>query len=448
MNILIPIISGSEVRQFFFSGIVNELLKENEVFTILKNNDSKIKKKINEYSPEIQILPYPKPYNKKSLLSYVRFILDFHHDSISNRWKYSSDKKKFVLKDFFLKTISLILKIKIICNFLLKFERKLFFFQNDKDYLSLLKKNKIDLIVLNVTRILINPKLLISALQLKIPVKVLYHSNKEVDAQIRISYPYFQIGVWNNRMKKKLVEKFNIDPMKIFVTGCSHFSYLKVSQKIEKSEFDKLFKIDSENQFVVFYSSAGLIIENEFLIIDLLKKNLMKISSNFKIIIRKNPMDNTNSLEKKFLNDKNIFINVPKWEFDYINGINYANYEDLIEYRSILYYSNICVNIPSTVSLDCAILKKPVINLCFDIDNMNVLNNNKKIIGFWNAPFYKSFHNMDFIFPSFNEKELSDNLYLLFNNSSKFDDYEKLIKKILSYQPSNMNSKSVNFILN
>ena len=159
-------------------------------------------------------------------------------------------------------------------------------------------------------------------------------------------------------------------------------------------------------------------------------------------------MDNTNSLEKKFLNDKNIFINVPKWEFDYINGINYANYEDLIEYRSILYYSNICVNIPSTVSLDCAILKKPVINLCFDIDNMNVLNNNKKIIGFWNAPFYKSFHNMDFIFPSFNEKELSDNLYLLFNNSSKFDDYEKLIKKILSYQPSNMNSKSVNFILN
>ena len=326
----------------------------------------------------------------------------------------------------------------------------MFLSQDCSEVKSYLKDNDINLIIMNIARILIEPELLIAAYQLNIPVKIIYHSNKEINAQNRISYPYDSFAVWNDSMKNDLVPQISsIDSCKIDIVGNTHFTSLNNPDNImKKDEFEKKFNLNL-NDMVILYTAAGVIVKNECLIVEYISKLLEKRGKKFKIIVRQNPMDTTNSWQEYFENNTNVFIQKPKWYMNNKVGLNYTLSDDLIEYTSLLSYSDLCINIPSTVTLECAIKKLPVLNICFDFDGVEVSTNDGKILTFWDAPFYKDFHKYDFINPVFNLDELDSKVLGLCSKKAKkdFSDYDNCKKDILSFDLNEIRQKTKRFIL-
>jgi hypothetical protein len=201
-----------------------------------------------------------------------------------------------------------------------------------------------------------------------------------------------------------------------------------------------------DNSLVILYTASGTIVRNEVFIVDYIAAILDKTSRNYKIIVRKNPMDTTDNWNSYFSNNNKICIQNPKWVMDDIIGLNYTKSNDLSEFKTLLKYISFCINIPSTITLECAIMKKPVINICFQFPDVNVVTNAGKIVEFWEAPFYKPYHGLDFVLPTFNLDQLKEQIYVCIQDSQNFKDYDFCVKKQLGQEIGNVNKKILEFI--
>ena len=448
MRILFPIISGSEIRQIFLSGVARRLLDdENVVYTIVKYDQPDLIQELHSIEPRVIILPFISHKTDGSLLSYVRTCLDFNYDQHHERWRYSPPSKMSLLKKVAIQLVSLFIEIPLLKNFLQRFEYNLMMKFDVSGLKSLFKRNKVDKVIVNNARFLNYPELLVACLQLKIPVAVLYHSNKEVFAQPRIGYPYNKYGVWNSDMNEKLLINNPEIKGKSAIVGNTHFAYLKDETYVLSKEvfFDK-YKIRSENSFIVLYTAAGLIIKNEFLIVKCISDILKEAGMDYKIIVRRNPMDTTNIWDEHFHDSNDVIIQHPLWVMDQKLGMNYTLKKDLIDYSSLLKYMTCCINIPSTVTIEAAIVHKPVINICYNFPGVTVSTNKGQLTDFWLAPFYQTFHSYDFVKGCFSIENLIETIMDMARNGHVYKDFERCTSEFLGFPIDELVDKSVAFI--
>lgn len=448
MNVLIPIFSGSEYRQFYLSGIASEIVnKGNNVYVMVKDNDETLIDELTHLDNRFCLINYYNKDIKPSLYTRLQRFLRIDYQNKFKRWNYTENIPKKKLKE----------KIEIVLTKLLNntTRRALIKISNflaknvNVDTLSeKLSYHKIERIVMNTARTEFTFSLLVSAYQLKIPVLVLYHTFKEVFAQNRIMYPYHKIGVWNNEMKQIIFERNNLIDLNVEIIGNTHFTYLFSNQEIlDLKTFKSLFGVPEICELLILYTAAGTIIENEFLIVEKIEK-LLKSSGcrNYYIIVRKNPMDTSNNWENFFSKTKNVFIQVPKWVMDTEKQLNYTLKNDLIEYKSLLSYSDLIINIPSTVTIEAAIKRKPVINIAYNFPNVINKTNSRELKEFWLADYYKIFQNFDFVFPVFSEESLKDTIDKLNEiKNKKFNDFKICVNN--TSQEDSLNN-SIEFILN
>ena len=126
MNILFPIIKGSEVRQFYHSGVIDFLMQENNNIYIYSDDLAIVEKEIRNDSKEIGFLTglsYNLP--SKNRLSYYKLLLDNNFDYNNPRWKYKEEKSICGFKRLFLRFSNLLLNIESIRSFLEEKERSL-----------------------------------------------------------------------------------------------------------------------------------------------------------------------------------------------------------------------------------------------------------------------------------------------------------------------------------
>jgi hypothetical protein len=448
MNILIPVITGSEIRQFFLSSIASNLInKENRVFTITKYNNIQIREELILCDERIKILPYIVEPIDGTKFSYLRFLLDEVYDIKNIRWRYSSKSKHNKIKKLLIIFFDFLFKLPYIFKLVSFIERRWMTQINVNKMENLLSENSIDKVIVSNARFLYYPELLIACDKKNIPVEVVYHSNKEIYAQPRINYNYNKYGLWNEQMLAHFVQKNPLFKNVSEVIGNSHFTYLLNNDfLIPINEFKQEFNIQKDD-VLILYTAAGVIVQNENFIVDWISDFMKNKKIQYKIIVRKNPMDSTTKWDDYFIENNNVVIQTPKWVNDSVNGINFTKQDDLIEYNSLLSYASFCINIPSTVTIECAIKKKPVINIAFDFPNVKVETNNKKITQFWDAPFYREYHDFDFVLPAFSIKQLGVQIDKCINQSLQYNDYEKSIIQILGLNFDNTTKIIENFIL-
>lgn len=448
MNILLPVLSGSEVRQFFLSGIASQLLESgHNIFTIVKYDNSQLTREIISIENRTRVLPHLQQQINGSGFAYLRTALDYWHDSVYDRWRYSPKvnlpTSRFIIYNTFKYLLGISLFNKLACRLEKKWMKG---FKVDK-VSKLLSDNQINKVVVSNARFLYYPELLIACMKQNIPVDVVYHSNKELHAQPRLSYDYNRFGLWNKEMQSQFIEKYPKLKSKHEVIGNSHFTYLTDgSNLLSQTDFLTKFKIPDQKSIVVLYTAAGIIVKNECLIVDWIANFLTNKKLSFKIIVRRNPMDTTDAWEDFFRNRSDVIIQHPKWVMDNELGLNYTLRSDLIEYTSLLTYMSFCINIPSTVTLEAAIAKKPVINICFDFPGVEVSTNEGRIKEFWDAPFYKVYHKQDFVLPAFDMNQLSGNLVKLTSKLYTFKDYQQCVWSVLDENETGTNSRIINFI--
>jgi len=397
MRLLIPIIHGSEIRQFLFSGFIEEAKNKGYqvVFVHPKKLDI-INAEIEKYDNSLIILKNPASFNLKSntIFSYIKYILDLKNDN-TNLFIQKNNNRKEYFKSLMLKSLNLLLEIKFIQKSLIAIESWLAKRIFSEEWVMFLKENKIEEVIINIPNIAL--ALNLSAQKLKIPINIYFHSNKDVTIN-RSIFKVKKYGVWDSTMKlnvKKNILNYDKDS-KIEIIGNLHHSYLRsLKNVLPKKEFDSMFNITAEQLIILYTAAAPWIVKNEFeYVLDLQNYLLQANILNYKIIVRVNPMDNTGIWNKYDSNQ--VIINKPKWYWNECQNVNFTLYEDLKIYASLLHYSSICVNLPSSVTLEASIKNTPILNICYNHKNVIFYNSNS-ISKLWNSSFYKEIRKQVFV---------------------------------------------------
>ena len=447
MNILFVFTLGSEVRQFIHSGVISSIIDNKHNVFISAKNVPELRNEIIRCEPRAIMADFYEVMPKRSFLTYYQELLNQVFDKSQKTWRYVEEKerKKRVLVEH-----SVLIFNRLGAYGILKWVESFLFKVRKRDsWCKLLIKYKIDRIAVNVPGSALLP--LMAAFKLKVERVLLYHTNKDVEAQSRIIVPFNKIGLWNEEMKEAFLIKYRRPAnTHLEVIGNSHFCYLGNQDiLLNEMEFRTRFNLKTSQRIILYTAAAPWVIKNEQAFVALIRQAIRELQvGDYKIIIRKNPMDYTDNWDT--LKCEDLEINNPKWFWDKAQNINFTLKEDLEEYFSLLYYSDLCVNIPSSVTIEAAIMQLPVINLCFDQPGVDVINNGK-VVDFWNASFNKAVKNNRIVYPAFSYTELVNCMRIILNKN-EIDSLEyarkQFLGQILHYPVDELKDRSVSFILN
>lgn len=444
-NILFLFNQGSEIRQFIYSGVISKLLEEKyNIFISLRVNNNETKKLFNE---KINIIDFYKT-GTPFYFNLIKEVLNKIGEQVTS-WKYVNSEVKFKSKinKIVYKALFYILYNLAKFSFI---QKKLINFQNSfykkitfSKWINLLQDNKIDEVIVTVPNT--NFDLLLSSQKLKIPVKLIFHTNKDIFTLGKIYYPYEKVSVWNAKMKSDFL-RFNntFKEKQVDIVGCSHFSYLSSNQNKKNINIYKEFNIDSNKKIILYISAAPFVIQNEYENIKFIEKILKKLSiDNYKIIIKTNPMDDTNYWNN-FINE-NIYIYNSRWRWDKQESFNYPHLDELNIFKKLLKISKCCIGLPSTVSIETAITNVANLNICFSYGNIKSIYS--EISDMWFAPFYENTRKNEGAIPIFSEKDLLYYLKEIFLNKLDIKiNQKKYLKSEITFETSELMEKTVNFI--
>lgn len=378
MKFLIPITYGSELRQFYHSGLVELLIKhDHEIFALVKDMESGIELEINT---KVKILKFPKDNHLGYFFNIVHQALNYSNKS-SFQFDPLIQKKGF--KGFFYNVAVNLFSILAKNNFLKKniqiLESKLAINQSKKEWIELLKTLHIDIILHNVPNI--NLACIASSKKLKIRNYLIFHTNKDLQSIERLILPFDKYGVWSHHMKKNLNTKFNIPVEKIEIVGNLHLSFLMKDHYSEEKEFH------SKPHFL--YICGALNISNEELIL----RKVIQIferafDNNYTLTVRKNPMEIRDVWEK--YESKQVTIHTPDWYYNRKRNYNFARKKDLSEFKNQLEQADAVIGFPSSVIMEANISGKDFLNLLIDDDQIMITNTNSSPSVLWNNVLYDS----------------------------------------------------------
>ena len=396
-NCLILMPFGSEVRQFGHSGMITNLIDSGwNIVVAAKIIDEDLK---NQLDKRIRFIPLIQERLPKKYLR-LQELLDLSYQIIESRkgkkkWRYVPEKKPNpsgkIKKSLFFLAAYLISRLPLIYNRLGVYEHHL-----EMNYVSpvwekMLRDMQIDIVIVNVPRSDVLRNVLIAAKQIGIPSLLLYHTSKDITVNGRINYEFNAIGVWNEWMKSELSQKNqNLNPQHIYISGCAHFDCVGRSDiLLPENDFRKLLGARHDTRLVLFPASAPWVVPDEARYVNLVARAIEtgSLPKNIQIVVRTNPMDSSSYFENQYIKNDLIIVQKANWRWESKQNWAFQRYEDMVFYNSLLHYSTICIGIPSTVTIECAISHLPVVNIGFDLPGAKPLPGS--IRAFWDSEFYR-----------------------------------------------------------
>jgi len=455
-NVLILMISGSEVRQFGHSGMISKLL-DNGVGVIVAARfvDQDLR---DQFDPRVECLPL---INEQLSPMYHRlqFALDRVHEIMENTRGKSKwiDEVKKPNKTIRRKVNSFLFELfaQIISRFdglykhLLLLEMRFEKREKPQKWIEFFQHWKIDAIIVSTPRSEMLQPALIAARQLGKARLLFFHSIKDISAKGRLVHPFSSIGVWNQWMKNELLRQNPfIESSSIHITGCSHFDCVEIHDLLLSEEaFRKKIGAKPNSKLLLYPAAVQWVLPDQGRYIWNVVKaiNEGKLPENIQIIIRTNPMDNTDYFSDNFNNCSYVLVAKSNWRAEKDAGWNFQRRDDLVMYNSLLHYSTLCFGIPSTVTVECAISKLPVINIGFDLSDPRPPRSMKS---FWKAEFYQEEVRHGIATLCENEADLISQIKtkLLSGNQLTTADYSSYFSDFLGVPPHESVSKYVDLI--
>lgn len=385
-TVLFNLFNGFNIRYLLSSGIIPELQKKNVKIFISSYNNEEVKKNFKNLN-NIFFVQLDKKlderYKSKKFISFldrIRYYIhggkfktpNLHFDIYKSDYLKSATIFKY-FKFFILKNcIKILNKSKIL--------RKcfLYFFENFyPNYYDEVFKNKIDLVICTSQGTFQNDDFVLRAAK----------KNKSKTLAIILSwdnsttrgYPGCTTDctiAWTNIMKKELVELSDLNKEKIKVFGSAQFDNYFKKTKISKKNFLKNYKI-KKNKKIIFFATRG---PNTYAfnpeIIELICRNIKNENlPNSILIVRIHPLHYAlkkkkqyNLLFKKYKFLEKKYIDILRINYPNLISKNFdfsLNKNDIDQLHSLIKYSNLTVNIFSTINLEACIFDKPAINVCF-----------------------------------------------------------------------------------
>ena len=294
-------------------------------------------------------------------------------------------------------------------------------FSNDpivKKYAAILEKEKFDLLLFTHQRPPFIAPLVYQAKKMKIKTVSFIFSWDNLASKGRMAADFDCYLVWSDLMKQELLHFYNlVKPQNVAIVGTPQFEpYVLERYASSKADFFKRFDINPALKTICFSCGDISTSKNDELYITTIAEALRhKRIQDVNLIVRTSPAEDPVRFEGFVARYPFIKWNYPKWTLA-SQGHQEAWTQripapmDVSDLRSLLEYSDLNINMLSTMSLDFMQFGKPVINPVFG-NSENGLYDDQR---FLNYPHIRNVVESKATKIAKNEKELIDaiNVYL------------------------------------
>ncbi len=292
-----------------------------------------------------------------------------------------------------------------------------------KSYKKLLNKNQPDLVFFTHQRPPYLAPFLSACINLKIETCSFIFSWDNLSSKGRMLGAFDSFLVWSDLMKSELLHFYpNVNPENVQIVGTPQFEpYVLKRFETSKEIFLSKYDLDSDKK-IICYSCAEISIgQNDALVIATIARAIIdkRISENTELLVRSSPAeeDRFYDLRKQF---PNIKWNVPNWILT--RNDHFATWsqriptiQDIKDLRAILAYSDLNINMCSTMSLDFMIFDKPVIYTVFGNAENGLFDDQK----FLNYDHLKTVVDSNSVQIAKNERQLIEQINSIFLNSQQ-----------------------------
>lgn len=452
-KILFMVPDGVGVRNYLYSDLITKLVKENYSIVLLSNLPKSLVKEL-ENLHQCNIENYPLTIYKENFTtrilrestSYARLL---HNSKITNNktilsnWIYSPESLQLKILNFICQIIGFFVSFNY--QFILILEKiaiNKWNKTNVREAENIIKKiipNKIFITHQRVAGIM---PYCIAAKNLNITsFTVIYSWDNLPKARLAVQTDYYL--VWSMYMKEEMKMYYKeISPEKVIIAGTPQFEFYKNKDNIfDKNEFYLKYNLDKNKKIVCFSGDDVTTSPDDPKYLEDVAQNLIEngLDSKYQIIFRKCPVDISNRYNY-VLNKYNFIIKEanPIWESDNDNfNLIFPDFKDIKLLVSTVFYSDIVINVGSSMAFDFASYNKSCIYINYDQKNKNTKNWSIKLI---------------YAFQHFKSMPTKDSILWL----NKIDDLSNLLNKKQNIQPLikwkdliiNKNENSTDLIVN
>jgi len=215
-----------------------------------------------------------------------------------------------------------------------------------------------------------------------IPVICLVHSWDNLPARGLLAAVPDRLLVWNKYMVEEAINLHGVAPERIDIVGVPQYeSYRRIAKQTDENVFRERLNIPGGMRIITFTTSVDWVYPDE---VELLDKLLIEINrgrfGNAVLVVRLHPTDERTSLYvDKYANSK-LPIRLDKADsaFAAMNTGKVGALESVINFVELMQFSDVVLNVASTVSLDAILFNTPVVcpNFSFTVpaDSWNSIN--------------------------------------------------------------------------
>lgn len=243
---------------------------------------------------------------------------------------------------------------------------------------------------------------------------LMIHSWDNLPARGYFSARPSKVLVWNDEMKEQAIELHGMSENDVYVVGVPQFYfYKKIEEKVQYNNFVNSYCID--NKVITYTCSASRVFPDEELLIRELIDYIA--DRNIYLILRLHPTERCIDYISKFSNIENVILDKPNGNFAAKISNDLSNDEqDIRKFVSLMKYSNVVINLASTISLDAIIFDTPVVCVAFNLES-NVSDKWNNAEGWYNSSHYKTIVNSGAVKVSYSMDELISYIELYLSNS-------------------------------
>lgn len=254
-----------------------------------------------------------------------------------------------------------------------------------KQNAELLKEEKFDILFFTHQRPPYIATLVYQAEKINLKTACFIFSWDNLASKGRMAANFNYYLVWSNLMKKELLQFYSeVKSKAIEVVGTPQFEpYILDRYKTSKVSFYSKFNLDDSIKTICFSCGDSSTSKNDELYIETIANAIEKNKiANINFIVRTSPAEDPIRFESFITKFPFIKWNYPKWPLSRTGhqeewSQRIPSIEDVKDLRALLEYSDLNINMLSTMSLDFIQFGKPVINTVFGNETNGLYNDQR-----------------------------------------------------------------------
>lgn len=464
MKLLLIVPDGVAIRNYIYTNLIAELQRKNvEVSVYHRISKSGINEINKIYNGTIAFKEIPE-YKESFIATFIRESLVYarllryksslENDSIMSFWNKNQKtlKRKILyavaafLGSVFSKSYRVILKLDSLYNWIINRNETIKLIEKDFDYFK-------PTLILNLhQRSVISAPIAFVAKKRGVKSATVIFSWDNVP-KARLISRYDSYLVWSDLMKNQLCNLYQeIKREQVVVVGTPQFEfYFDKSLYQPKVDFFSMYNLDNTKKTICFSSNDESSPYEQNYLEDLCSE-IEKINEKERpqILFRRSPVDQSHRFDLILKKYKSIIFSInPDWKFDDENEKSFSTIFPAINDSSLLVntvkYSDVVVNLGSTMAHDFAVLDKPCLYFNYD----PVQNSKFEVETVYKFEHFKSMKDLDAVGWINKKSEISIKIIEAINNPDKVGkDRKEWLKKIVNHPLENSSNLIVKALIN